>query len=214
MIRVLIVSPGVATRVGLRTLLMDEPRIQIIGEAANLEYAEAEQSEVDLVLWAPGRAFDRDSLSLELLNQRIFEGAGLLLISDDPKMILVLASQKLHVWGLLSPEASREEIVAAIEAVNEDLVVTTPSSLEQLTQDRATPGNNESESEMIQSLTGRELEILQLLAQGLTNKQIAHTLSISAHTVKFHISSIFTKMGTTNRIETVKLGVKKGLILL
>jgi DNA-binding NarL/FixJ family response regulator len=67
---------------------------------------------------------------------------------------------------------------------------------------------------MVETLTGREMEILQLLALGLTNKQIAVKLGISAHTVKFHVSSIFSKMRTTNRTETVKLGLSKGLILL
>jgi DNA-binding NarL/FixJ family response regulator len=67
---------------------------------------------------------------------------------------------------------------------------------------------------MVENLTGREVEILQLLALGLTNKQIAVRLGISMHTVKFHVSSIFGKMGTTNRTETVQLGLKRGLILL
>ncbi|MGE5123964.1 MAG: hypothetical protein ACM3H7_05560, partial [Acidobacteriaceae bacterium] len=96
---------------------MDEPRIQIIGEAASLEYAEAEQPEVDVVIWAPGRALDQDTLSLELVSQRIFEAAGLLLIGNDLKMIEPLARQKLHTWGLIPPEASKEELIAAIEAV-------------------------------------------------------------------------------------------------
>jgi len=68
--------------------------------------------------------------------------------------------------------------------------------------------------DMVDTLTGREMEVLQLMALGLTNKQIALKLGISAHTVKFHVSSIYGKMGTNNRTETVKLGLKKGLILL
>ena len=56
--------------------------------------------------------------------------------------------------------------------------------------------------------------MLQLLAQGLANKQIALALGISEHTVKFHISSIYAKLGATNRAEAVRLGVLRGLIVL
>ncbi|HBY93115.1 MAG TPA: helix-turn-helix transcriptional regulator [Chloroflexi bacterium] len=63
-------------------------------------------------------------------------------------------------------------------------------------------------------LTARETEVLQLLAQGLANKQIAAALQISEHTVKFHVSSIYAKLGVTNRTEAVGLGVRRGLVVL
>ena len=65
-----------------------------------------------------------------------------------------------------------------------------------------------------ESLTERETEVLQLLSQGLANKQIATSLGISEHTVKFHVSSIYTKLGATNRAEAVRLGVQGGLVVL
>jgi DNA-binding NarL/FixJ family response regulator len=63
-------------------------------------------------------------------------------------------------------------------------------------------------------LTERENQVLQLLAYGLANKQIALRLGISEHTVKFHISSIYNKLGTTNRTEAVRAGVQRGLVLI
>ncbi len=71
-----------------------------------------------------------------------------------------------------------------------------------------------SEDELFPSLTGRETDVLQLLSQGLANKQIAMLLQISEHTVKFHISSIYTKFGVTNRMEAVRFGVQQGLVVL
>jgi DNA-binding NarL/FixJ family response regulator len=68
--------------------------------------------------------------------------------------------------------------------------------------------------ELIEELTARESEVLQLLAQGLANKQIALALGISEHTVKFHISSIYAKLGVTNRTEAVTQGARLGLIVL
>jgi len=61
-------------------------------------------------------------------------------------------------------------------------------------------------------LSEREIEVLGLLAQGLANKQIAAALGISEHTVKFHVSSIYTKLNVTNRAEAVHQGVRQGLI--
>ena len=63
-------------------------------------------------------------------------------------------------------------------------------------------------------LTPRELEVLDVLAQGLSNRAIAARLQISEHTVKFHISSIFAKLGAENRTDAVRLGVRRGLITL
>jgi DNA-binding NarL/FixJ family response regulator len=63
-----------------------------------------------------------------------------------------------------------------------------------------------------QPLTPREEQVLQMLAQGLANKEIAAELSISDHTVKFHISSIYDKLGVTNRVEAVRAGVRLGLL--
>jgi DNA-binding NarL/FixJ family response regulator len=115
-------------------------------------------------------------------------------------------------WGVLAPEATQAELIASIQALNEGLVVTNPVWLNQVFMSQT--ARKEADNDLVEPLTGREIEILQLLALGLTNKQIAARLRISAHTVKFHVSTIFSKMGTTNRVETVNLGLKKGLILL
>ncbi|HEX9091819.1 MAG TPA: response regulator transcription factor, partial [Anaerolineales bacterium] len=186
--------------------------IQVIAESTTLANSDVEQGQVDVVIWSPGMALDQDALSTELANSPVGMSSGLLIIHADPKIILPLARQKLRAWGSLSPEASKEELIAAIEAVNEGLVVTSPSGIEFLSRGQIV--KFDENMDIVNSLTGREIEVLELMAQGLTNKQIALKLGISAHTVKFHVSSIYGKMDTTNRTETVKLGLKKGLILL
>jgi DNA-binding NarL/FixJ family response regulator len=72
----------------------------------------------------------------------------------------------------------------------------------------------DEDEEEAEELTEREGEVLQLLAQGLANKQIALSLEISEHTVKFHVSSIYAKLGVTNRTEAVRRGARLGLIVL
>ena len=73
---------------------------------------------------------------------------------------------------------------------------------------------NETELAFVELLTDRELRVLNLLAEGLSNPQIARLLSISRNTVKFHVSSIISKLGATSRTEAVTIGVKRGLIIL
>jgi ATP/maltotriose-dependent transcriptional regulator MalT len=70
----------------------------------------------------------------------------------------------------------------------------------------------EREGGLIESLTAREHEVLALLADGLPNREIAHALAISEHTVKFHLASIFGKLGVSTRTEAVQRGVRLGVI--
>jgi NarL family two-component system response regulator YdfI len=65
-----------------------------------------------------------------------------------------------------------------------------------------------------EELTSRETEVLHMMSAGLTNREIATALGISENTVKFHIASIFRKLGTSTRTETVTEGIRRGLILL
>jgi DNA-binding NarL/FixJ family response regulator len=71
-----------------------------------------------------------------------------------------------------------------------------------------------SDEEPGEALTPREREVLELLAHGLSNRQIADALAISEHTAKFHVASVSAKLGASSRTEAVRLGVRRGLIAL
>ena len=102
---------------------------------------------------------------------------------------------------------------AAVHALHEGLIAGTPLLLQPVLG--AVPALNLSgNDELIDELTPRENEVLQLLAQGLANKQIALRLGISEHTVKFHSSAIYSKLNVTNRTEAVGQGARMGLIVL
>jgi DNA-binding NarL/FixJ family response regulator len=189
---------------------MNDPNIQINGEAPSPDNLENWHEEVDVVVWTPGLNLSLGTLQTGLADLKIGEASSLLLIHDDPNVINKLIRLKVHAWGLLPSESTQTELISAVEAVYEGLVVINPLWLQYLSA-RQIPDNGE-DTDLAESLTGREIEILGLLALGLTNKQIALRLRISSHTVKFHVSSIFGKLGTTNRTETVKLGLKIGLI--
>jgi DNA-binding NarL/FixJ family response regulator len=110
--------------------------------------------------------------------------------------------------GLLPENASEEEILAAIRALSAGLLTGSPL----LMQNLFLGGQDREESAAKLELTPRETEVLRLLSLGLANKEIAFQLKISEHTVKFHVSSIFTKLGVTNRVEAVRLGIRIGLL--
>ena len=89
-----------------------------------------------------------------------------------------------------------------------------PEVIDNLQLQKSTNLQQQTDIKSIQTLTPREIEILQMLTPGLSNKAIAKQLNISDHTVKFHISSIFQKLNVSTRTEAVAVGVRLGLIML
>ncbi len=124
-----------------------------------------------------------------------------------------MLNSNTQAWGILSPDATEDELTAAVRAVGEGLWVGAPGLVQSLIR---LSGRRESSSEesLVEQLTAREMEVIQLMAQGLANKQIALSLSISEHTVKFHLSSLYAKLGISSRTEAVKRGIELGLISL
>jgi two-component system, NarL family, response regulator YdfI len=113
--------------------------------------------------------------------------------------------------GVLPVWASVREIQIAVEAVANGLLVLHPDVAEQADKTSETLPRG-SRALLGQQLSARENEILNLLAAGLGNKEIARRLKISDHTVKFHITSIFNKLSVSNRTEAVAVGISRGLI--
>ena len=133
--------------------------------------------------------------------------AGILLIDS-------LTTEKIDEYlsidfrGFLPRLIDADEMIAAIDAVMAGLIVIHP----ELAIFNETSGAIAPHPQLEVYLTPRETEILQLLGTGLDNKAIASQLKISKHTVKFHLSSIFSKLDVSSRTEAVTLGLRRGLI--
>ena len=95
-----------------------------------------------------------------------------------------------------------------------DVIVSTPEHRDSEFGVRDSVGEASADRVFEEALTHRELEVLELLAEGLPNKGIAERLGISHQTVKFHIASIMGKLGASNRVETVRRAVRRGLLSL
>jgi len=202
LIHVTIVSPNSALRIGLRELLGKQPDIEIVGETIDLEGVNETETEV-VVLASVSSA--------RLLEQNYTY--GILFLTDEVESLRGLLNSPARAWGVLSAEASEEELVAAVRAVGEGLWVGAPALVQNLIRVTGRRESSPDES-MVEPLTAREMEVIQLMAQGLANKQIALSLGISEHTVKFHLSALYAKLGISSRTEAVKRGIELGLILL
>lgn len=191
MIRVLLNVSSPALRAGLRALLASDSNVKVVNDSLE------DDLEADVIVTSASHSI--------LLSNSAGDSpsAAVLLLSDDPPNIRDL-KRFSHAWGILPSDASPEELSAAVHALSQGLVVGTPALL------------FESENEPLSQgpLTDRELEVLGLLSRGLANKQIAATLGISEHTVKFHVSSIYTKLNVTSRTEAVREGLRGGWIVL
>ncbi len=205
MTRVLIVAATPAMRAGLRTLL-DHPAIQIVGDAAALGGSSALLENADLLLLA-------DDAALNGLRYLLHEEGSLsvLVLADDERPVSLLRELPLASWGIVASDANPAELQAAILAVGQGFVVLPPSLTGKIFNQRLNDTGVESPSE---PLTAREQEVLELMGQGLPNKQIARALQISEHTVKFHISAIFAKLGAASRTDAVGRAARQGLIAL
>jgi DNA-binding NarL/FixJ family response regulator len=118
------------------------------------------------------------------------------------------------VGGLLLQDARANTLAAALNALGQGLVVMIPAVAQTL---RTVPQSLSPVSPpdpLIDALTPRELEVINLIAEGLPNKNIASKLGISEHTVKFHVNAILTKLGAQSRTEAVVRATRMGLIAL
>jgi two-component system, NarL family, response regulator YdfI len=113
---------------------------------------------------------------------------------------------------VLPEDVLPDQLVAALEAAALGLTVMHPAQTEALLA--APVGTARRMAELAEPLTPREREVLQMLASGSGNKEIASRLSISEHTVKFHVTAILGKLGAGSRTEAVFLGIRRGLVLL
>jgi DNA-binding NarL/FixJ family response regulator len=208
LIRVVILAPTLAVRAGLRTLLTAGEHIEVVAEASDLSELETLPPETDILVTLAEAAARPD---LERLANQADPAPAVLLLSDEPLAAQDLAGLPLRAWGVLPLDASEDDLLVSIYALYQGLMVSAPAFLQPLIgrDVAAAPGDF-----LAEELTEREMEVLDLLAEGLANKQIALELSISEHTVKFHVSSIYTKLGATNRTEAVRIGARLGLIAL
>ncbi|MGH2515375.1 MAG: LuxR C-terminal-related transcriptional regulator [Ktedonobacterales bacterium] len=236
--RVYILAAYPAVRAGLAALLHEQPDWRVIGQAAPdaipataIAALPPEDSAAgpDVLLADLDGLPDAEALSDWLAALRPRGGFAVIgpaqhapsrdsggdaarLLSDIPR----IAEDADLAFGILRRDATPEEIVAALTAVAGGLIALDRRLADSLlaSADRGLAPATARLSIASETLTARELEVLQLLAQGLPNKLIALRLHISEHTAKFHVSAIMMKLGAASRTEAVTLAARRGFLIL
>jgi two-component system, NarL family, response regulator YdfI len=210
MIRVLVLADSAVVRAGLEAMLRLDGRFDpLLGDfpLTQLLRMKALKS-ADVVL-------------AEITGKRLAslppagngpEPVPLVLLVDDLTRSELLRALHIGAHALLPRTANPDEILAAIAAAAAGLIAFSRDELERLL-----PAANGAEFEpeaALETLSAREIEILALMAQGLANKRIADRLNISEHTVKFHVSSILSKLAASSRTDAVTKGLRAGLLVI
>ncbi len=212
MIRVSIVAASPLARAGLENLLAARD-VEVVSSQATIEALGELLADAapDVVLVdASGEAFEPQLQSI--LASGLAADMSVVLLADAMTPSASADALRAGVRAALPADISPEQLVAALQAVASGLVVLHPSQASEALP--AGAASSPALDELPESLTRRELEVLQMLAAGLSNKEIAARLNISDHTVKFHVASILGKLGAASRTEAVSLGIRRGLVLL
>jgi DNA-binding NarL/FixJ family response regulator len=241
--RVFVVAQYPTIRAGLTSLVQSQPGWSIVGEvgpAALLDQASEatpipHEDGVDVILADLDGLVEPDMIGKWLGLLAPLKGLVVISFSEPDArrgqardasvttQLLRAVSRATEEYGIaygaLSRDATREEIISALTAVGNGLVALDRRLARELLSPPdqrtvASPLRLPDDVGSVETLTARELEVLQLLAEGLPNKLIAVRLHITEHTAKFHVSSIMLKLGASSRTEAVTLAARRGLLLL
>ena len=182
--------------------LRADPSLEVVGVSPTFAFLRSwiDEGVVDVVIVdgaSESEAGRRRDWLLELLDV-----TPVVLLSAAPDNWTFNQFVNAERGSILSSDASVEQIVQAVRAACAGLLVFDPALV-------ARPDRGD---DILTELTPREVEVLQLLAEGLVNREIADRLKISEHTIKFHIGSILGKLQASSRTEAVTRGLRSGLI--
>jgi DNA-binding NarL/FixJ family response regulator len=208
MIRVRIKASSRLAQAGLESLLQPNSALRLV-EDSDARGLEGESAPDVLLVEADTLA---DSTAREAIDWAA-AGVPVVLLVRNPSAEPVGDALRAGIKAVLPSSLDAPEIVTAIQAAAAGLVVLEPASVETFLP-AASAVSTRASGTLVEALTPRELQILQLLASGLGNKEVASRLEISEHTVKFHVASVMGKLGAGSRTEAVTLGIRHGLIMI
>jgi DNA-binding NarL/FixJ family response regulator len=206
-IRVLIADDHTVLRHGLRLILNEAADITVIGEAASGEEAVSLTLELrpEVVLMDVGMP-GLDGIEATRRIRAIRPEVAVLILTISDRDRDLIEAVKAGARGYLLKSTESRDVIEGIRRVAEGEAIVPPALMARVLDELAKPASDSRE------LTGRELEVLGLVAQGLGNKEIATRLVISENTVKTHVRHILEKSNLSNRAEAAAYAVQIGLI--
>jgi DNA-binding NarL/FixJ family response regulator len=208
-VRVLIVDDHEVVRIGLRTMMSLHDGLEVVGEATNGQSAIDQCAAVgpNLVLMdmkMPGMSGPTTIARMRAL----FPGLKILVLTafDEPQLVgRALAAGAV---GYLLKDTEEDELIAAIQLAAAGYGVGSSSVSQSVVEE---PREVSGEEYRV-SVTAREMDVLRLVAGGLTNPQISNRLSISVSTVNYHVHNLLDKLGAKTRTEAVAIAAREGLV--
>jgi DNA-binding NarL/FixJ family response regulator len=213
-ISVLIVDDQDLVREGLRMLLEAEPDLRVVGEAGNGSEALAQVRRLDPdVVLMDVRMPEVDGIEATTRLVRGGSRARVLMLTTFDLDEYVYHAMKAGASGFLLKDASREQLAGAVRTVSAGDALLAPAVTRRLIDDFCrgiAPGD--AAASATGRLSERELEVVRLVAQGLSNAEIAAKLYLSEATVKSHIARILAKLGVRDRVQVVVFAYESGLV--
>jgi two-component system response regulator NreC len=209
-IRILIADDHGLMRAGLRSMLEDEAGIEVVGEAATGEEALhlAGLLKPDLMLLDIGLP-GIDGIETVRRLKHISDQIQVLILTVYEDESLLREAVKAGASGYLIKRAAEEELIAAIHAVSRGDMYIHPAVTRLLMKGLTLTSGPSPNA--VEALTPREIEVMNFIIRGFTNRQIAESLLISVRTVEGHRASLFGKLGMKNRVELIEYAEKHGL---
>ena len=215
-ITVLIADDQAMVRQGFGALLAAQPDISVIGDAANGQVAvtEAKRLRPDVVL-----------MDVRMPEMNGIDAARAILAAgfDPPVRVLMLTTfdiddyvyeaLSLGASGFLLKDAPADELVRAVRVVADGQALLAPTVTRRLIADVTRRRTRRAPSPALDTLTPREREVLELIARGMSNIEIAQALFVAEQTVKTHVSKVFSKLDLRDRAQAVVLAYESGLVI-
>ncbi|MCL4530795.1 MAG: response regulator transcription factor [Chloroflexi bacterium] len=212
-ITLLIADDHPMVRAGLKSMLSNS-RIQIVGEAANGREA------LDIVLKVKPKVVlmdirmpDMDGIqALEAIKAEKLD-TRVIMVTTYRSTAYLLRSLSAGAAGFVLKDISREELLAAVYSVAQGTSLVDSQFLQDVLRNlESAEKTNESPEDLVEALTAREMDILRLMVEGLTNQAIGDVLGLSAGTVKGYAQTLMHKLGTNDRTQAAVKAIRLGLV--
>ncbi len=214
-IRVLIVDDHALFRRGLQMVLEGESDIDVVGEASDGHEAveRAESTTPDVVLMDV-RMPKRTGIEATRTIKDTLPSTKILMLTISDEEADLYEAIKAGASGYLLKEISIEEVASAVRQVQAGQSLISPSMASKLLNEFASMVKREEEKQQVPTprLTAREMEVLQHVAQGMNNREIAERLFVSENTIKYHLRHILDKLHLQNRAQVIAYALRHGLV--
>jgi len=213
-IKILLADDQAMVRAGLRMILEAEPDLQVIGEAEDGVRATTlvHSLKPDVVLMDIQMPVMN---GLEATHRIVQESEGssrVLILTTFERDDYIFESLRAGASGFILKNAPPEDLVTAVRVIAEGNGLLAPSVTRRIISEFAQRPVRPPIKNVVEHLTGREIEVLKLIARGQTNAEIANELIVSEATVKTHVSNLLTKLGLRDRVQAVVYAYESGMI--